>query len=111
MVSRIQPDRYADTGFSVKDTPPEINAMLFRAMMQRTPEQRFLMGIEMTAASRAMVWASLTEETEEARRAAFLRRFYGNEITEEVILAVAGSGISKTARPQIPVDGRNDRTT
>ena len=110
MVSRIVPDRYADTGYSMKDTPPEINAMIFQSMMRRSPEERFLMGIEMTAAARAMVWASLTEETEEARRAAFLRRFYGNELREESILTVAGHTLAKTTGAQIPVDGGNDRT-
>lgn len=38
MVSRIEPDRHADTGFAVKDTAPEINAMIFSAMMRRSPE-------------------------------------------------------------------------
>jgi hypothetical protein len=37
MASRIEPDRYADTGFAVKDTPPDVNARLFAAMMRKTP--------------------------------------------------------------------------
>ena len=37
MISKIDPSRYADTGFAVKDTPPEVNAMLFTAMMRKTP--------------------------------------------------------------------------
>jgi hypothetical protein len=37
MISKIEPDRYADTGFAVKDTPPEVNATLFTAMMRKTP--------------------------------------------------------------------------
>jgi hypothetical protein len=36
-MSKTEPDRYADTGFAVKDTPPEVNAMLFAAMMRKTP--------------------------------------------------------------------------
>jgi hypothetical protein len=92
MVSRIAPDRYADTGYSVKDTAPEINAVIFRAMMERTPSERMMMGLEMSAAAREMVWASLPEGTEEERRAAFLRRFYGNELSEETIRAVAARG-------------------
>jgi hypothetical protein len=78
MVSRIEPDRYADTGFAVKDTPPEINAMIFRAMMQRTPGERLLMGLEMMATAKALVRASLPPGTEEEQRAAFLARFYGD---------------------------------
>jgi len=78
MVSKIEPDRYADTGFSVKDTAPEVNALLFRLMMERTPGERLKMGLEMTATAKALVWASLPEGlTEEERRAAFLKRFYG----------------------------------
>ncbi len=76
MVSRIEPDRYADTGFAVKDTPPEINARLFAAMMRKTPAERLLMGLDMMATARKLVWASL-EGTEEERRAAFFQRFYG----------------------------------
>lgn len=96
MVSRIEPDRYADTGYSVKDTAPEVNAMIFRAMMERTPGERMMMGLEMSAAAREMVWASLPEGTEEERRAAFLRRFYGNELSEETIRAVAGRRFKQT---------------
>lgn len=33
MVSRSNPNRHAATGFAVKDTPPEINAMIFAAMI------------------------------------------------------------------------------
>ena len=91
MVSRIEPDRYADTGFSVRDTPPEINAMIFQAMMRRTHEERFLMGMAMTSTARAMAWASLTEDTETAKRAAFLRRIYGDELTQEEIHKVASA--------------------
>ena len=79
-------------------------------MMRRTPEERFLMGMEMTAAARAMIWSSLTDETEETRRASFLRRFYGDELSEESILTVAGHIFAKSTGAQIPVDGGNDRT-
>jgi len=80
MVSRIEPDRYADTGFAVKDTAPEINERLFAAMMRKTPEERLLMGLDMMATARQLVWSSLgTEGGEAERRAAFYRRFYGEE--------------------------------
>ena len=78
MVSKIEPDRYADTGFSVKDTAPEVNARLFREMMRRTAGERLAMGMDMTATAKALVWASLPAELPEAeRRAAFCERFYG----------------------------------
>ena len=54
MVSRIEPDRYADTGFAVKDTPPEINARIFAAMMRRTPAERLMMCLDMMATGRLL---------------------------------------------------------
>jgi hypothetical protein len=78
MVSKIEPDRYADTGFSVKDTLPETNALLFRAMMSREAGERLAMGLEMTATAKALVWATIPADwPEEKRRAAFYERFYG----------------------------------
>lgn len=78
MVSRIEPDRYADTGFAVKDTAPEINAMIFAAMMRKTPEERLLMGFAMMATAREMVWSGIEpERTDEEKRNRFIRRFYG----------------------------------
>jgi hypothetical protein len=53
-ISRINPDRYAGTGFAVKDTPPEINARLFAAMMRRTPAEGLLMCLDMTATGRLL---------------------------------------------------------
>jgi hypothetical protein len=83
MVSRIEPDRYADTGFAVKDTPPEINARLFAAMMRKTPQERLSMAFDMMATARQLVWASLAGiEDEDERRAMFYRRFYGEELPE-----------------------------
>jgi hypothetical protein len=79
MVSRIEPDRFADTGFSVKDTPPEINAMIFQRMMQRTPGERLRMGMNMNATARALVRASIPAHLPEAeRRRLFMERFYGS---------------------------------
>lgn len=78
MVSRIEPDRYADTGFAVKDTAPEINAMIFAAMMRKTPEERLLMGFDMMATARQLVWSGIgSEGTEDERHRLFFQRFYG----------------------------------
>jgi len=78
MVSRIEPDRYADTGFAVKDTPPEINERLFAAMMRRTPEERLLMCLDMMATARELALSGVQRElgtttSLEARRLAFER--------------------------------------
>lgn len=81
MVSKVEPDRYADTGYSVNDTPPEVNARLFRLMMERTPAERLKMGLSMTATAKTLVWASLSGSLNEAEReATFLQRFYGEEV-------------------------------
>ena len=80
MVSRIEPDRYADTGFAVKDTPPEVNAMIFDAMMRETPEERLLMGFDMAATARALVWSQVEKQgagTEDERRKEFYRLYHG----------------------------------
>ncbi len=78
MVSKIEPDRYANTGFSVKDTPVEINDRIFQAMMALTPAERFLKGLSMTATARALTWSGIPAEwPQEQRRAAFCKRFYG----------------------------------
>ncbi len=80
MVSKIEPDRYADTGFSVNDTPPGVNARIFRQMMNREPGERLRMGMDMTATAKAFVMASLPAHlSEPERRAAFLERFYGKD--------------------------------
>lgn len=78
MVSRIEPDRYADTGFAVKDTPPEINRRLFDAMMRKTPAERLLMSLDMMATARELVMQSVQRESgtvsePEVKRLAFER--------------------------------------
>ena len=81
MVSKIEPDRYADTGFAVKDTPPEINARLFAAMMRKTPEERLLMGLDMMATARELVSHGLRQDSAtqspEARARLTFQRLHG----------------------------------
>ena len=78
MVSKIEPDRYADTGFSVRDTAPEINERLFQKMMSLDAGERLRMGLDMMATAKMLVWASLPAGLpEKERRAAFYERFYG----------------------------------
>ena len=98
MVSRIEPDRYADTGFSVKDTPPEINARIFSAMMLKTPGERLAMAFDMMSTARKLVWASLDGIEDEAeRRAVFYRRFYGEELPEALTRRSGPGGLSIVA--------------
>jgi hypothetical protein len=65
----------------VNDTAPEINAMIFQRMMQRSPGERLLMSMEMQATARALVWSSIPENLPESdRRAMFFQRFYGQPL-------------------------------
>lgn len=84
-ISKIEPDRYADTGFSIRDTSPEINAMMFQRTMALTDSQRFLMGMSMLETSRAIVWQSIPADLDmSSRRRFFYERFYGLRLPDEV---------------------------
>ena len=76
MVSRIEPDRYADTGFAVKDTPPEINRRLFDAMMRKTPAERLMMSLDMMATARELVMQGVKLEAGEATSIELQRRAF-----------------------------------
>lgn len=76
MVSRIEPDRYADTGFAVKDTPPEINRRLFDAMMRKTPAERLMMSLDMMATARELVMQGVQREAGEATSIELQRRAF-----------------------------------
>ncbi len=81
MVSKIEPDRYADTGFSLADTPPELNAFLFQQMMRKSGAERIMIGCNMTDAARELVWSGIPKNLPEIeRRALFLERFYGQTL-------------------------------
>ena len=82
MVSKIEPDRYADTGFSVADTPPELNAFLFQKMMRKSGAERLAIGCRMTDSARELVWSGIPADlSAEERRAVFLQRFYGDALS------------------------------
>lgn len=78
MRSKIEPDRYADTGFSVRDTPPEINRRMFAGVMALSEGERLKMGCSMFDTARQFVLASLPGDlSEAARRGALYERIYG----------------------------------
>lgn len=78
MVSKVEPDRYADTGFSLADTPPELNAFLFQQMMRKSGAERLIIGCQMTDSARELVWSGIPDDIPESdRRTLFLQRFYG----------------------------------
>lgn len=76
------------------DTPPDIDERYRAMLMQRTGEERLIMGCAMRDTARAFVEASLREQDPQAtaatiRKGLFLR-FYGHEFdgpTRDKILA------------------------
>ena len=63
------------------DTPPEIAELVRQKLMARSGEERFLMGVRMFDAARAMVLASLPAglSAEELKRQLF-QRIYGQPL-------------------------------
>ena len=78
-VSRIEPDRYADTGFSLADTPADLNTRLFQQMMSKSGAERLMIGCQMADTARELVWSGIPKELSPSeRRELFLERFYGD---------------------------------
>jgi hypothetical protein len=67
------------------DTPPEIAELVRQRLMTRSAEERFLMGVRMFDAARAMVLASLPAglSPEELKRRLF-QRLYGQPLPYSV---------------------------
>ncbi len=65
------------------DTDPHTAALYRDLLMERTPEERFLMGIRMCEAARATVVASLPSGLSEAeRKVELLRRYYSRDFSD-----------------------------
>ena len=78
MSEEITTERYSDTGYSVKDTSPEINRMMFEGFMALSGERRMLMGLSMLSTARQMILDSLPKElTANERKLALFQRLYG----------------------------------
>jgi len=81
MVSKIEPDRSADTGFSLADTPADLNEHLFRKMMEKTGAERLVIGCRMADSARELVWSGIPLDLpQDKRKAIFLERYYGSSI-------------------------------
>jgi len=84
VVSRIEPDRNADTGFALADTPPDLNARLFQQMMSKSGTERLIIGCRMADSARKLVWSGIPDDLPELeRRRLFLNRFYGDSLSLE----------------------------
>lgn len=82
MVSKIEPDRYADTGFSIADTPADLNRHLFDRIMEKSGAERIVIGCRMTDDARELVWSGIPKGLPDPeRRQLFLQRFYGDSLT------------------------------
>lgn len=86
----------------MNDTPPEVEAHYRAMLMQRTGEERLIMGCAMRDTARAFAEASLREQNPEAtvtdiRKGVFFR-FYGHEFdasTRDRILAAIEQAASR----------------
>lgn len=85
----LESDRYPDTGFSIRDTSPEINRMIFERTMSLTGEERFMMGVRMFDAARQIVWSSLPDGLSDSeRKRAFFERMYGQSLDAALMKSV-----------------------
>jgi len=84
----------------MKDTPPEMEARYRTMLMQRSGEERFMMGCAMRETARAFIEASILTEDPQAspvavRKGLFLR-FYGHEFhadsREKILAAIESAG-------------------
>ena len=71
------------------DTDPQTEAFYHRLLMERSPAERFLMGVRMCAAARATVLASLPAGLSPIeRKVALLRRYYGADLEEADLVKI-----------------------
>jgi hypothetical protein len=84
----------------MKDTPPEVDARYRAMLMQRSGEERLIMGCAMRETARALVEASIFEQdphaTPEAVRKGLFLSFYGHEFDAEsrakILAAIESTG-------------------
>ena len=88
----------------MNDTSPEIESRYRAMLMQRTGEERLIMGCAMRDTARAFIEASLRERnpnaTEDTIRKGLFLRFYGHEFddaTRDKILAAIGQAVHSVA--------------
>jgi len=68
----------------MNDTPPSVEKFYHDKLMERSPEERFLMGARMFEAARRLVLASLPADLSRADRLFNLfLRFYGHEFDKD----------------------------
>ena len=88
----------------MKDTPPEMDARYQDLLMQRSGEERLMMGCAMRETARALVEASIREQYPQAtletiRKGLFLR-FYGHEFDADSRTKILAA-IESTTHPVV----------
>lgn len=88
----------------MKDTPPEMDARYQDMLMQRSGEERLMMGCAMRETARALVEASIREQYPQAtletiRKGLFLR-FYGHEFDADSRTKILAA-IESTTHPVV----------
>ena len=88
----------------MKDTPPEMDARYQDMLMQRSGEERLMMGCAMRETARALVEASIREQYPQAtletiRKGLFLR-FYGQEFDADSRTKILAA-IESTTHPVV----------
>ena len=84
----------------MNDTPPEMDTRYRTMLMQRSGEERLVMGCAMRETARTLVEASIREQnphvTPEAVRKGLFLRFYGHEFDtesrEKILAAIESAG-------------------
>jgi hypothetical protein len=84
----------------MKDTPPEMEARYRAMLMQRSGEERLMMGCAMRETARTLVEASILKQdpqaTPQAVRKGLFLRFYGQEFDaksrEKILAAIESAG-------------------
>ena len=92
MGKAFESDRYANTGYSMRDTSPEVNEMLYQRLMALDGEERLKMGFSMLASAKKLILASLPEGLSEAEQKCRLyERLYDEEIPAELKRRIVAS--------------------
>lgn len=88
----------------MNDTPPDIDERYRAMLMQRSGEERLIMGCAMRETARALVEASILDQdpqaTVETIRKGLFVRFYGHEFDPETRANILAA-IESAARPVV----------
>lgn len=91
----------------MNDTDPKIAEIVRQRLLERSGEERVLMGSQMFDAARAMVLASFPEGLSDLEiKACLCRRFYGGEVDVEAFVQHLRS---LSAEPKQPKMGNNSK--